>query len=259
MQYIYRFINQEGEVIYIGRTNNLENRLERQHFTKNGHLPQECYAECSKVEYAEVKTANEVRIYEIYYIAKYRPKFNVTYNEEGEMSFKLPELEWFEFERTVEPTHLDYELLKNNRKTVARQIRSLVEIIFNFDTIYDFNNMTKDRLEEIHEAAGILMNLEDRQYQFDFSEQRNKFRNVSRRNTQHNDIRKVVLQCNLQRILDDKGISKNKLAAEIGERRATINDLCANKEMQIRRIPASLIAKLCLHLDISMNELFEII
>ncbi|MFU8692740.1 GIY-YIG nuclease family protein (plasmid) [Rossellomorea sp. FS2] len=54
MHYLYRFINKEEQIIYIGRTNHLNARLMSQHFTAQGHLSPECYEECAKVEYAEV-------------------------------------------------------------------------------------------------------------------------------------------------------------------------------------------------------------
>ena len=52
--YLYRFINKEGEVIYIGRTNDIKRRLLREHFTNNTHLPNECYLEIEKIEYAKL-------------------------------------------------------------------------------------------------------------------------------------------------------------------------------------------------------------
>ncbi|MDM5155669.1 helix-turn-helix transcriptional regulator [Bacillus sp. DX1.1] len=53
-------------------------------------------------------------------------------------------------------------------------------------------------------------------------------------------------------------ISANQLAITIEERRPTINNLINNKEMDKRQIPARLIAKLCIHLNVTPNDLFEV-
>ena len=49
MPYVYRFLNSEGKIIYIGKTVNIKNRMQ-QHFSK-GHLPAECYRNVARIEY----------------------------------------------------------------------------------------------------------------------------------------------------------------------------------------------------------------
>ena len=41
MYYVYRFLDKDNEIIYVGKTYNLETRL-KTHFGKKGHLPEEC-------------------------------------------------------------------------------------------------------------------------------------------------------------------------------------------------------------------------
>ena len=48
--YVYRFKNEENEIIYVGKTKNLKQRLSG-HFGKQGHLPEKCYKEVRKVEF----------------------------------------------------------------------------------------------------------------------------------------------------------------------------------------------------------------
>lgn len=67
-----------------------------------------------------------------------------------------------------------------------------------------------------------------------------------------------ILKCKLKPILQNRNISVNKLSQEIGERRSTINDLINNKDMGTKRIPATLIAKLSMYLDLSLDEMFEV-
>ncbi|WP_339192025.1 helix-turn-helix transcriptional regulator [Paenibacillus sp. FSL E2-0230] len=67
------------------------------------------------------------------------------------------------------------------------------------------------------------------------------------------------LHCRLGAILKEKGMSALKLSEELDHRRSTINDLVNNKDMRNKRIPAQLIARICVYLDITPNELFTII
>ena len=41
--YVYKFSDFNNNVIYVGKTNNIYNRM-KQHFEGNGHLPMECYS-----------------------------------------------------------------------------------------------------------------------------------------------------------------------------------------------------------------------
>lgn len=91
MEYIYIFVNGDKEVIYVGRTKNIKNRI-RQHFGKEGHLEKEAYLMTTSIYYSCVHSANEARIYELYYISKHHPKYNLVFGDGGEISFELPEL-----------------------------------------------------------------------------------------------------------------------------------------------------------------------
>lgn len=72
------------------------------------------------------------------------------------------------------------------------------------------------------------------------------------------DINRVVLYSKLGELLDKHEVSALKLSEDIEHRRSTINELIHNKEMENKRIPASLIAKLCAYFDVTPNELFEV-
>ena len=74
MAYVYRFLDSTGNIIYIGKTVNMDNRMQS-HFTK-GHLPKECYRSVAKIEYQKYKTESDSLIMETYYITKYSPKYN---------------------------------------------------------------------------------------------------------------------------------------------------------------------------------------
>lgn len=71
---VYRFLNQEGEIIYIGKAKNLKNRL-----YNHKHLPKDCYEERATVEYVAFETEDDMDFAERYYIPKYKPKYNYIY------------------------------------------------------------------------------------------------------------------------------------------------------------------------------------
>lgn len=72
------------------------------------------------------------------------------------------------------------------------------------------------------------------------------------------NVNNVILYCNLKELMKEKKLSANYLSNEIQERRSTINDMINNRDMDKRQIPARIIAKLCVFLDISPNDLFEV-
>lgn len=72
---IYRFINKDGEVIYIGKAKRLRSRL-----SSHSHLPQECYEERERIEFCTFETEDEMDLAERYLIPKIKPKYNDTYS-----------------------------------------------------------------------------------------------------------------------------------------------------------------------------------
>ena len=60
--YVYRFKNEENEIIYVGKTKDLKQRI-RTHFGKQGHLPKECYEEVRKIEFLTFE--NESLMYQL--------------------------------------------------------------------------------------------------------------------------------------------------------------------------------------------------
>lgn len=182
MSYIYRFINGDNEVIYVGRTDNLDNRLMNQHFTDNGHLPQQCYDECMVIEYAELKSDNEMRIYEIYYISKFKPKYNVVYNDENNLSFELPDVDWTvyksneinDIKKDIETLRKTIELMAENFKHISSRVISDINIMMLFDERFSLNENTKLVLEKMKEDMEILQHA----YAYKFNEKHKRFTRI---------------------------------------------------------------------------------
>lgn len=91
--YVYKFINNDGDCIYVGRTVNLHNRM-NQHFSK-GHLPKTAYKEVEKIEYTILDSEIAMVMCELYFINKYKPKYNTSDLYRGEMYLrKFENLQW---------------------------------------------------------------------------------------------------------------------------------------------------------------------
>ena len=92
MAYVYRFIDIRGNVIYYGKTLDMQNRM-KNHFTKV-HLPKECYQSVAKIEYQKYKTESDALIMETYFITKYSPKYNKLGKSRDVPTITLDEKEW---------------------------------------------------------------------------------------------------------------------------------------------------------------------
>lgn len=87
MYYVYRFLDVDDNILYIGKTNNLESRI-YQHFN-NGHLEEQCYNNVDKVEYLDFKNESDQHISEIYLINKYKPIYNKRDKKDDTLNLEL--------------------------------------------------------------------------------------------------------------------------------------------------------------------------
>lgn len=95
--YVYRFLDKNDEIIYIGKAKEINSRL-------NGHchLKKDCYDSINRIEYIQLSNDNEARIYEIFYINKFEPKYNKEFNKGNKFGFELPEKEWLIWNGKIE-------------------------------------------------------------------------------------------------------------------------------------------------------------
>ena len=112
---LYRFMDIDGKIIYIGRTNYIERRILKEHFTDNTHLPNQCYLETEKVEYVEIVNESEEVAYEAILINENRPKYNTQFKDEGYFDVQLPEFKWREFQWEYEG---QLEWLKKKKRNI---------------------------------------------------------------------------------------------------------------------------------------------
>jgi excinuclease UvrABC nuclease subunit len=85
---VYRHLNNQGEVIYVGQTNSLYTRQEGH---KNGlsHISEEHRNSIAKIEQFETTSQADSDLLEIYYINKYQPKYNKSWKHEKPMSLTI--------------------------------------------------------------------------------------------------------------------------------------------------------------------------
>lgn len=89
--YVYKFIDNKDNVLYIGMTmRNIDERM-NEHFGKDGHLPKSCYNQVDKIYFQQYKSKDDVEKMEKFYIAYYYPKYNIRDKPLKKMNIKLPE------------------------------------------------------------------------------------------------------------------------------------------------------------------------
>lgn len=100
--FVYKFINNHNQIIYIGKTIRLPARM-IEHFKTDGHLPDECYGNVASVFYCPLKTKADMDIYEIYLISKYKPQYNSVFTADHNKpsTLEFPELHWLEYKEVI--------------------------------------------------------------------------------------------------------------------------------------------------------------
>lgn len=95
MAYTYRFVDIYGNIIYVGKTIDIDKRM-KQHFGGKGHLDKKCYSSVARIEYQKYKTESDALIMETYYITKYNPKYNKLGKSRDlpSITFNIEEKEW---------------------------------------------------------------------------------------------------------------------------------------------------------------------
>ena len=74
--YVYKFLDEKNNVLYIGKTVNMEQRM-KNHFSKKSHLANtDLYSKVQRIEYLTCKDEFEALQKELTYINLYKPKYN---------------------------------------------------------------------------------------------------------------------------------------------------------------------------------------
>lgn len=85
--YVYKFLNEDGDVVYIGSTGNITKRMYKHfHDKDNGKMKTREYKSVKNVSFCETKSRNDAYILEIVLIQKYKPEYNTVSVNDGDIS-----------------------------------------------------------------------------------------------------------------------------------------------------------------------------
>lgn len=110
--WLYLFYDKYGTIIYVGKTNRLLTRLTCEHFTKAGHLAQQCYDKVTAVRCVRVNNKANQMVAERYLINKHKPQYNKQDVFDGDV-YVIPwidDLQWENWESLKPMTEQDYIL-----------------------------------------------------------------------------------------------------------------------------------------------------
>lgn len=136
MNYVYKLLDKKGNVLYVGKTNDLKRRL-TEHISN-----QEWRNEIDSLYYAVCRDDFEQRTYENYYIIKSNPKYN-----KQDKSFSthiiLPELKWKKFE----------DIENFDRDEIAK--KKLFFLLENWTLVNDILDLTSKIFKNVQDPREI--------------------------------------------------------------------------------------------------------
>ncbi len=91
---MYKFLDENQEPLYVGKTRNLTGRIRSTHFAGLGHLPDECYDETAIVVYSQCLSESDMAIQERYLINTLKPKYNDKLNNGDAFGFTINCFDW---------------------------------------------------------------------------------------------------------------------------------------------------------------------
>lgn len=120
--YVYRFKNYKGDIIYIGKTQNMYNRM-LQHF-QGRSMKQINYGTVAMIEFAECKTVEDMDFWEKCLIGKYKPIYNIKGIDKDVSGIKMStKLKWEEYRNEKIEKNMDfctYESLSDLENEIFR-------------------------------------------------------------------------------------------------------------------------------------------
>jgi len=95
--YLYRFLNKNNEIMYVGKTTNMNNRMYthlNNHFSLRTPEKYDLYNNLHTIEYCEMESDYHMNMYEIHYICKYKPLYNLEFKSDNNNLFDIPDIIW---------------------------------------------------------------------------------------------------------------------------------------------------------------------
>lgn len=150
MSFLYRFLDDKGDVLYIGKTENLKKRISG-HF-RNGNLSDDCYFDCEKIEYLFTPSSVENDLQEIQLINKYKPKYNKQYHHNYivDTGYQRDE-DWIEYNFDLDKAKFLY--IANKKKVV----NELIEEVYNLKKAH---LEIEEKLDIVNKSLKAELNIE---------------------------------------------------------------------------------------------------
>lgn len=119
---IYRFLDDNDNIIYIGKAKNLKSRL-----NGHNHLSKKCYDETKRVEYISFKNENDMDFAERYFIHKENPKYNTALSDKhiDINVIGLDMLSWLKYNES----NKDKNTSENKIKIITSKQREELELL----------------------------------------------------------------------------------------------------------------------------------
>lgn len=128
--YVYRFIDENNRILYIGKTVNMDTRM-KQHFSSKSHLKKQgkgdLYDKIQRIEYLSCKTEYDALVKELYYINYYKPKYN-TASKIKQLIQPLEKEDKWKVYKVIKP--LKKENVTKNKMTKFLPIAMVIAFIF---------------------------------------------------------------------------------------------------------------------------------
>ncbi|WP_312288229.1 GIY-YIG nuclease family protein [Terrisporobacter sp.] len=141
--YLYRFLDADGNILYIGKSINLKLRIDC-HLSKVSNVPSECIDNIAAIEMLETLSQADMDFKELYYIKRYAPKYNIVFNN-GDI---LETIDQFDnkYWEVYNPSKVGYiATLENDLKYAEKQIETYMEI---FSSLLKENKEYANKLKE---------------------------------------------------------------------------------------------------------------
>lgn len=139
MPCVYRYIDGQGAVVYVGKTNDLDSR--HLHHINKSDKNHEVLIDCS-LEYIGGLSAADADILETYFISKYRPRLNEA-KQWGDSSVRIRTVPPWEPVQFPHKTRVAIDAIQKRRPRCRRCKKPLtmedLRYIGNYDSDHDFS------------------------------------------------------------------------------------------------------------------------
>ncbi len=140
--FVYMFLDENEEVLYIGSSIHLIARIESQHFlSQHGNLSKDCILETYKVLYHQGVSDTDMKIKERYLITTLSPKYNDKMNKNDKISFEIPNINWKLYSLDIEGLIEKRESLSTKKNKIGLKNYEIDFSKQSFLSINSLNNL----------------------------------------------------------------------------------------------------------------------